>query len=175
MSINHDFQKIIQTTASVLLDVSCIDQCIPGTAILLKVLHRTGYPAAYPLTVGVKIVNPSHPEVGIMLGKGTDPEPGKWPGHLVVIIPNYEGDDHLMIDLTIVQVNGKVPDITLDPFLSMVDEKFVKGGYPVEHVANNCSLIYEGFPADESYKQAANWSNVPKLDQSVQKVMEQLG
>lgn len=109
----HSLEDLLRQTASVLIETKCADQCISGSAILLKVLQQQGYPDAYPLTVCVTIVNPKKPENGIKLGKGTDPIPGKWPGHLVVVVPKYQGDDHLLIDLTLGQVNGKVSGISI--------------------------------------------------------------
>ncbi|MCY2994756.1 MAG: hypothetical protein NTY19_43880 [Planctomycetota bacterium] len=142
---------------------------------MLKTLQEMGFPKAYPLSVRVKIVNPTRPDTGIMLGKGTDPTPGKWPGHLVIIVPNHDGDDHLLIDLTVVQVNGKVCGIDLDPVLGIVDDGFVKGKRPTGWPANGCELVYEAFPEDDSFVRETDWSRVQGLDRAVKMVTDRLG
>lgn len=175
MKSDYAIQEVIRATATVLIEIGCIDQCVPGSAILLKTLQELGYSKAFPLSVGVRIVNPSRPNTGIMLGKGTDPIPGKWPGHLVVVVPNHDGDDHLLIDLTLVQVNGQVADIELDPFLGMVDDAFVKGRQPNGVTTNGCELSYEAFPADDSYVRDTNFTRVEGLDRAVGMIIERLG
>ncbi|QDS99062.1 hypothetical protein [Adhaeretor mobilis] len=174
MKLEHDLQELIMATTLVLIEVQCIDHCISGSAILHKVLQENDFPEAYPLTVGVKIVNVSHTDTGIMLGKGTEPMPGMWPGHLVVVVPEYNDDDHLLIDLTLGQVNGKVEGIEVEPFVGKVDNNFIHGLLPARCTANGCKLTYEGFPNDDSFRTETNWSNVKGLDQAVEMVTERL-
>ena len=63
----YDLTEVARAVAIVLLETQCCDQCVPSSAILLNVLHRTGYPDAYPMSLRAEITNVNG-SIGVKLG-----------------------------------------------------------------------------------------------------------
>src|SRR5262249_33605690 len=103
--------------------------CIFASAVLVEVLHRVGYPAVHPLTVRALIFNREFVEWEKVYGRPTDPvdlarcqaaggrmiglgagpaeaaPPGRWAGHLAVVLLNLFGDRHGLSDITVTQAD----------------------------------------------------------------------
>lgn len=171
--------------------------CISCAGILLRVLHRLGYEEALPLTVRVQIWNKAYtdwfqthgdpegnPEavercnakggLRIFVGVGEDSE-GGWPGHLVVILPNAFGDQHALLDFTIVQANQPAFDVVLQPACLKVSSEFVSGEKPFLTGHNGCMLGYKPFPDDESYTETEAWTRTEGLDDAAANVLMRMG
>ena len=115
--------------------------CIFAGVLTTKVLHRLGHLKAYPMTVRAFIFNPQLYEWvkandfddvgereaewsalggrGVSLGEGrADTVPSnKWLGHMAVILPDYFGDRHAMLDLTMPQAQKLEWGLRLPPML----------------------------------------------------------
>jgi hypothetical protein len=157
--------------------------CIFAAAVLTEVLHRMGYPAAYPLTVGAHILNPAYVAWTVKYGCPSDPDseskcqaeggehiglgtasteampPGVWAGHLVVVIPNLFGDCHAVCDLTITQVNKHGSGINLMPRYFAAPDTFVTGQTEFHKEVNGSLILYMAFPQNHSYIGTPNWMN----------------
>ena len=105
---------------------------------------RTGFPDAYPLTVSVTAMNAAEELLTIyedpldalktsVDGNEAywaridmcDPVEGtQWPGHLVVIVPMYDGQQHTMLDITVKQLNSPKKGVVFHPLNVPVRETF---------------------------------------------------
>jgi hypothetical protein len=162
----HDLKRISVITLRVLGEIQCAHQCVPAAAILLGCLHKTGYPAAYPLSLRAEIVNASGSH-GVQLGhKQKD-----WAGHLAVVVPDYQAKN-VLLDLTIPQVNQPYRGIVLDSMCLFVGEKFLGGLETHTVTANECRVTYEAFPDDERYAEVTNFNHVPGRDRAVGMILD---
>jgi hypothetical protein len=153
--------------------------CIESSAALLNVLHGLGYNGAYPLTVEVQILNPiatrsaeragwvaeaakaEEGSFGVSIGaQGAEVGPDNWAGHLVVILPNFLGDRHMLLDTTIMQANKQGTGINLPAIFATVRDDFTSGAKVRKLAANDCTVMYKARPDDHSYKQGGNWDKV---------------
>jgi hypothetical protein len=153
--------------------------CIGSSAALLNVLHDLGYNTAYALAVEVKILNPvatqsaeragwvpgaAQPKEGsccVCLGtEGAEVGSDNWPGHLVVVLPNFFGARHILLDPTIMQANKPGTGINLPPILATVRDDFTSGAKVRKLTANGCAVIYKARPDDLSYKQGGYWDRL---------------
>ncbi|MBN8604371.1 MAG: hypothetical protein J0M26_25380 [Planctomycetes bacterium] len=170
---------LIQATLRVIEDEGFLHHCIESAAVVVRTLRKLGVDA-YPLTVGVKVMNPAmtsftkrhgrpphdqetmmqcHHEGGaiVVLDPNSDEvQDGQWPGHLVVIVRNVFDKLHAMIDLTIVQVNDPEWDIDVKPLLVQVDDQFVTGNsFSVE--SNGSMLMYKAYPENRTF---GDWGDI---------------
>jgi hypothetical protein len=146
---------------------------------LLNVFDGLGYNTAYALAVEVVILNPvatrsaeragwvpgvAPPEEGscsVCLGaEGAEVGPDNWPGHLVVILPRFFGERHILLDPTIMQVNKPGTGINLPPILATVRDDFTSGAQVRQLTANGCAVRYKARPDDLSYRQCGYWDEL---------------
>jgi hypothetical protein len=87
-------------------------------------------------------------------GFGTTESPGRWPGHLVVVIRQ-----RALLDLTIAQADDHEHGIALEPIFGEVSGRFLMGLEPAVFLNNGCQVRYLSRPADRSYEETPNWLN----------------
>jgi hypothetical protein len=171
--------------------------CIDGSALLLKVLHGTGFPDAFPLTVGVSIFNAatleylkSHPmpsdeaemetfndagcvHIGVGTGGGltVDGEEG-WDGHLVVVVPNAGDGKHWIVDLTLVQVDIPEWNVNIKPMLLRVRDAFVTEQSSSPFERNGLYMIYHPRPNDRSYCEDGSLLGIPWVEPAAAQVID---
>ncbi|HCO22447.1 MAG TPA: hypothetical protein DIT97_05065 [Gimesia maris] len=170
--------------------------CIEGSALLAKVLRRLGYSNAYLLTVHIQINNGalqrwadengiSDVEVDVLeceiesafqiqIGKGVF-SADRWPGHLVVVVPAVLENQHVVIDMTILQAN--LPDrniIIEDPVTFYTAETFVTGETLYKFDINNARFIYEAYPEDKSYNDDHDCMELDGIDEAESYVLKLL-
>jgi hypothetical protein len=149
------------------------DCCIAATAILNEVLDYFQLTAT-PLSVIATVFNPVMSEriaqegmpsleeaerdwlprgcYSLAVGVG-DPEPGKWPGHLVTVLGGQ-----VLIDLTLDQANRPQHGIVLPmPILAPCDPEFLAGEAQVAGIVGGCRVIYEARPDDRSFERSNDW------------------
>lgn len=188
-------EKIVPVVLHELDERGLRHHCIETAALLTKVIHESGMPNAYPLTVSVQILNGSlktyldthgvpHDEATrsaaaaagapIILGKLAPEVPeGYWAGHLVVVVPGAYGEKHAMLDLTISQVNTPESGMLLQPLCLKVTEEFLCQS-PVSFEVNKALLTYYAFPEDESYNENGMFMGQKGFDKAVSTVLDRL-
>jgi hypothetical protein len=156
------------------------DCCIAATAILIDVLDYYRL-TARPLSVIATVFNPAmsgriehkgmptleeaerdwfpHGCYSLAVGVG-DPEPGKWPGHLVANLA-----DRLLIDLTLDQADRPRHDIVLPvPILAPFPPKFLTEDGQMAGMVNGCRVVYEARPSDHSFERSNDWRSRKRRD-----------
>lgn len=196
MSRRALFQSVIPAALQVLELEGFLHHCIEAAAVLVRTFEKEGV-EAYPLTVGVKVMNPAmtlftkrngkpphdeetmmqcHAEGGaiVVLDPESEETPqGNWPGHLVVIVPQAFGELHAMIDLTIPQVNDPDWDISVKPMLVQVSDKFVTGdSFSAE--SNGAMLIYRSYPENRTFGEWDELINSDEADRLSEMVIESI-
>jgi len=147
------------------------DSCIATTAIGLDILTEFGV-LAEPFPVRLLIFNeafanriekgtpwPSNKELiqwseedgsySVGIGVGTQ-QPGKWAGHLVILI-----EKRYLLDLSIDQANRPKYNMNFDPVCVEVDEKFFKGAPRV--IQSNGSVIRIEALRNDGYSTSPDW------------------
>jgi hypothetical protein len=142
------------------------DCCIAATAILNEVLDYFKL-TARPLSAIATVFNPVMSEriaqegmptleeagrnwfpkgcYSLAVGAG-DPDPGKWPGHLVAVLGG-----RVLIDLTLDQANRPQHGIVLPvPIIAPCDAEFLAGQAVVAGIVGGCRVVYEARPGDRS-------------------------
>lgn len=173
--------------------------CIHSSALLLRVLHETGFPEAYPLTVDVAVFNDAAQkhlnthgmpkgdegyklfnEAGcmlLMIGMGsTTTLDGKegWDGHLVVVVPKLNGDRHAVIDLTIVQLDMPHWNVSMQPMGSGVGDAFVSGASPSIFKRDGLTFQYQARPDDHSYAEDRELFEIEGLERAALNIIKNL-
>jgi hypothetical protein len=99
----------------------------------------------------------------VVLGSRLDrePEPDKWPGHLVALM-KAKGKPTTVIDLSIDQANRPKKDINItDPVVFGVPDGFVDGSYVAVGYAGTSAgkicFVYHAIPEDTSYEESPDW------------------
>ena len=192
--IQKTIDEIISIVLDELDDYGFRHHCIEASALLTRVLHGAGMPKAYPLTVGVRLINEAfrryvdahgmpHDEAGgkacydaggptIILGKDAPEVPEEnWTGHLVVIVPDAFGEKHALLDPTITQANWPEFGIVLPSLCLKVTEDFVLGGRPANFEINKTLLIYSAYPDDRSYNDHGDCMKKEGLDEAASIVL----
>ncbi len=155
------------------------DSCIAAARVLVDVLDRL-HVRARPLAVVADIFNAAlltraQAEGGrlpsdtaeycrwveedgawwLTLGPGgAEPEPGKWPGHLAVVV--WES---VLIDLTLPQASRPRRGIVLAPVAVQVDRPFLTGECRRVIELGGCEAHYLARPEDRSYQAAPDWQD----------------
>ena len=149
------------------------DCCIAATAILNEVLDYfklTGRPLSVIATVfnpvmSERIAREGMPTLeeaerdwfpkgcySLAVGAG-DPQPGKWPGHLVTVLGGQ-----VLIDLTLDQANRPQHGIVLPmPILAQCDPDFLAGKARLAGMVGSCRVVYEARPGDRSFERSNDW------------------
>ncbi len=169
----HTLDEIVQAVIEDLTQGDLMQSCVQASTILAEVLKRTGFPEAFPLTVSVTAVNTpmakrlyERSDSSVLPDEGAfengeyaavidmdDPVEGRqWPGHLVVIVPNYFRERHAMIDVTIGQLNAPDKGVVLEPLTVPVEEAFVKGSARHTEFVGSNALFYQSHPADTTWQ-----------------------
>lgn len=196
-----EMEKVIKATMPVLLhdlhSYGFSQHCIQAGALVTKVLHGLGMDKAYPLTVGVRLINQAFrrytenhgfPEddasraacnraggAYVLLGKDAPDVPeGNWRGHLVVIVPCEPDTKHFMLDLTIPQANWPEFGIVVSPLVTRVTDHFVSGSRPAEFNAGKTLLIYDAYPEDHSYNDEGYIINDPSFEEAVSGIVRRV-
>ncbi len=156
------------------------DCCIAATAILIDVLDYFRL-TARPLSVIATVFNPAMTErieregmptleeaerdwfpngcYSLAVGFG-DPEPGKWPGHLVVNLA-----DQVLIDLTLDQADRPQHDIVLPmPIIAPFPPEFLTEDGHLAGIVNGCRVVYEARPSDRSFERSNDWRSRKRRD-----------
>ena len=166
------------------------DCCIAATAILIDVLDYFRL-TARPLSVIATVFNPvmsgriereGMPTLeeaerdwfpngcySLVVGVG-DPQPGKWPGHLVVNLA-----DQVLIDLTLDQADRPQHDIVLPmPVVAPFPAEFLTEYGQLSGVVNGCRVVYEARPADRSFERSNDWRSRKRREAVVGAAIRQL-
>lgn len=190
--------RIIPVLMDELAQYGILDHCIEASALLMKVLHNTGIPDAYRLTVGVQIINEAayrfieangYPETEesikafndagaatVVLGRDAPEVPeGRWRGHLAVIVPHAFGEKHAIIDPTTPQVNWPEFGIELPPMCLKVRDEFLEGKRPAFFAPFNTRIQYTAYPDDHSYNDHGDTMEKEGFDVAVSEVLKRLG
>jgi hypothetical protein len=189
-----DLRRIFKTTPYVLRQIGVGNKCVPASAILMKTLHRCGYPDAYPLSVRLEIMNAAmHAYVathgrpgphetnaelassGALCSTVGNPLGSDWAGHMGIVVPDYFDERHAFMDLTLMQANVPERGIQTGPVCVEAPQRFVDGIDLLPVSAYGCHLTYEAFPADHGYDEGTNWMKMRGLDRAVQMVIDRLG
>jgi hypothetical protein len=155
--------------------------CIASGAALLNVLHGLGYDKAYALTVEARVMNPiatryaeqcgwqtgvgDAPEGSVMVSVGPetgDVGLGNWAGHLVVILPGFLGERHILLDPTIMQANKAGSGINLPPISVTVRDDVTSGEKIRKLAVNGSTVMYKARPDDRSYREGSGWDRIRK-------------
>lgn len=155
------------------------DSCIASTRIGLTLCEAMLHLESYPLSVQLSIYNralieratregglPATRKVTQRWAKESgawsiglgypmpDLTPGRWPGHLVLIV-----ERHWLWDLSIDQANRPQHGIEFhQPVLLPVTEAFLRGRERlVEWWEENCLLMYDAKPEDKSFRASSAW------------------
>ena len=99
--IQQTIERLIPVIMEALRQFQIEHACIQASSLLAKTLHLLGVPEARLLTVRVQVFNNAGAMVYVGQKMETAPE-GRWAGHLVVVVPNGFGRQHILIDLTTV-------------------------------------------------------------------------
>lgn len=156
------------------------DCCIAATAILIDVLDYFRL-TARPLSVIATVFNPAmsgrieregmptleeaerdwFPNGCYSLAVGIgDPEPGKWPGHLVANLA-----DKVLIDLTLDQADRPQHGIVLPmPVVAPFPPELLTEDGQMAGMVNGCRVVYEARPADRSFERSNDWRSRKRHD-----------
>lgn len=175
------------------------ENCIRGSAILMRVLQKVGFTKAYPLTVNVTICNDFY-----MKWRDTNPFPrsqaeidafektdcifanvgreslryasieGRWPGHLTVVVPRAAGDRHVLLDLTIVQASRPKIGLNIQPAMFSVSEDFVAGREQAGMRRAGLNFLYEAYPDDLSYEDGGKLAEIDDLERTSSNIVRSL-
>jgi hypothetical protein len=151
------------------------DSCIAAARVLIDVFDRL-HVRARPLAVAVDVFNPAMvarsaasngrlPETTeeyqqwieesgcwwLTLGLG-DPEPGRWLGHVAVVV--WES---VLLDLTLPQATRHERGIVLAPAAVQVWPEVLDGSERRVVQMNGCELHYQARPGDRSFMRARDW------------------
>jgi hypothetical protein len=166
------------------------DCCIAATAILIDVLDYFKL-TAKPLSVIATVFNPRMSEriaqegmptleeaerdwfpkgcYSLAVGAG-DPQPGKWPGHLVSVLGRQ-----VLIDLTLDQANRPQYGIVLPmPLIAPYHPDFLAGEAQVAGIVSGCRVIYEARSGDRSFERSNDWRSQKRRSAVVGKAIRKL-
>ncbi len=152
------------------------DGCIAAARVLVDVFDRL-HVRCRPLAVTVDVFNPAMVarataeggrlpadteeyqrwivESGcwwLTLGGASDPEPGKWPGHVGVVV--WES---VLIDLTLQQASRPARGILLAPAAVQVCPAFLAGSESRVVTMGGSELHYVARPEHKSFMNAPDW------------------
>jgi hypothetical protein len=149
------------------------DCCIAAAAILIDVLDYFRL-TAKPLSVIATVFNPQMTERieregvptreeaerdwfprgcwALAVGTG-DPEPGKWPGHLVATL-----GERVLLDLTLDQADRPRRGIALPmPLVVPFPAAFLAGDGEISGIVNGCRVVYQARPDDRTFENSRDW------------------
>lgn len=161
--------------------------CIAGTAALMDLLSARGHHVE-PQPVTVAIFNrPAYALVGqrrlrpeyadewdaagawsVGLGYGGDPQPGRWPGHLVAIV-----DRHWLLDPTLGQADRTARGLIVPATLAVpVTERWQRRRERL-HVRTRTGavLTYEAVRGDPGYHASPDWTDRTRRATRVQQAL----
>ena len=158
------------------------DSCINSTRALFDVYRAVGIPAD-AVSVRTRIYSPGFVERAHREGRmpvtaeelqswtsepgvwsvGIDHGKNKWPGHLAL----RSGSN--LIDATIDQANRPQHGIVMPAMLllAQVPEVFWRGEEPLASEINDCQVVYEARPNDNSYLGSPAWSGRSHIEGAV--------
>lgn len=92
---------------------------------------------------------------GVGIGYG-NPEPGKWPGHLVAIA------GFMLIDLSLDQASRPTKEMpffpVMLPIVADIYDGFLSGELAaVFNRSDGCRVVYTAFPRDRTYRGCSDW------------------
>ena len=190
------YQEILNLMRQEILADFRKDSCIASTRILIDVMKEFDV-RVRPLPVTAVIGNgpmarrvekegwPDNVETTIKWGEedgsyclgigfGGDPEPGKFPGHLVGITSHY------LIDLSIDQADRPQWNIIVPPILRALEPGFVIGksrlvckGYDDNEEVTGF-VVYDAQPWNTSYKSAPDWKLIDRTRPVTQRIIKRL-
>jgi hypothetical protein len=195
-NVNGPFRPFLPRVCEVVRDEMRIgthyrpDCCIAATAILIDVLDYFRL-TARPLSVIATVFNPAmsgrieregmptlkeaerdwfpHGCYSLAVGSG-DPEPGKWPGHLVANLA-----DRVLIDLTLDQADRPQHGIVLPmPILAPFPSEFLTEDGQMAGLVNGCRVVYEARPDDRSFERSNDWRSRKRRDAVVAAAVRRL-
>ena len=201
MTPQEAIQKLLPiatATHTELQKIGLHHSCIFAGAVLTEILHRSGYPAAYPVTIRGFILNPELREwaiandfnisdeteaewrqlggrlVDFAAGPVTPENEEKWHGHLGVVIPHYFGDRNALLDLTIPQINNSEWKIVLPSITTLVSDEFVRGEDEYRMNVNASLIIYTADPNDKSYMDTPLWKDESRYKELGSRIADRL-
>jgi hypothetical protein len=167
------------------------DCCIAAARVLIDVLAEL-HVKARPLSVSIDVFNRPFIERAEAEGGGlpetteeyqrwvaecgawwltlghaaSEAEPGKWPGHVVVV-----AWESILVDLSLPQGSRPQRGIRLVPLAIRVKPDDLDGvGRRVVEV-NGCELHYRGRPDDRSYQTAPDWQDRRRHEATVREIL----
>jgi hypothetical protein len=151
------------------------DACIAAARVLVDVFDRL-HVKCRPLAIAVDVFNPAMvtragaeggrlpqrteeyqqwvEESGcwwLTLGLG-EPAPGKWPGHVAVVVW-----ERVLLDLTLPQATRHQHGILLAPAAIQVGPEFLDGSQRRVVRMNGCELHYQAHLDDQTFLRARDW------------------
>jgi len=168
------------------------DGCIAAGRVLLRVLERL-HVRARALPVVVEVANPVLVELierhgrcyetaeeaqrwadagawQVSLGlPDTEPQPGRWPGHLVVVA--WEG---VVLDLTLPQCNRPAKGIRLAPVAVRVPPEWLTGEGEQCFEMNGSQIAYVARPGDRSYLTTPDWRRPDRHAAAVEAIVRRV-
>ncbi len=84
-----------------------------------------------------------------------DPQPGKWPGHLVATLGGK-----VLINLTLDQADRPEHGIVLPvPIVAPLSPEFLTHEGQMVGMVNGCRVVYEARPDDCSFERSNDWKS----------------
>lgn len=169
----EQIQAIANLAPAIIDPVFGANACIPTTRIVVAALNSLGTQSR-AMSVETHVINAQYLAAVEQLGRpfrdlaeatewhrtkgvfsygiGAKDAPGRWPGHLVVIVRQ-----RALLDLTIAQADNPEYGMVLAPMFGNVSGRFLNGHDPAMFRNNGCQVTYEGRPRDRSYEETPNW------------------
>ena len=85
-------------------------------------------------------------------------ECGRWPRHLVVVVPRVLAGKGVLLDLTLPQFEQRQKGIYLQPVLAFIDSGFAYSSKRVDIPIRQSLVVYNSFPRDRSFEVADAWT-----------------
>jgi len=190
-------QEIIRRSLDVVIEELEAERqdgsCILAHKVLRDVLAKQGIIDSFPLTVNPIILNPAltdeyerDPNIvqqedvnwdarGFLMVRFEGEGDGRWPAHLVTIVPNSFPIGAGMIDLTIGRVNRFGHGLNLGMIVMGVREAFLEGNYVYTLILNGCRIIYSADPGDSSFRDTDIWRASMMKNRIVKRAIRRLG
>lgn len=169
------------------------DCCILSTRVAIEALGHFGV-KAFPMTVEAFVFNRKFEQLvskhgrfpanraelldwtdrqggwSLGVGLGGDPEPKKWPGHLVAIV-----DRAVLIDCSLDQASRPHKGIAIPPIVDApVTEDFIAGREPIVGRIGPLVSKYQARPMDVSYRRTPDWTEPVRLHRTLDPIVEEM-
>jgi hypothetical protein len=162
-----------------------VHSCIPAATIMAEVLTLLGMDGIYTLTVHARVYDPrfstkvgmpsnglkdwmtrmervskTTPHTIVVVGGGkAEDMPEGWAGHLITVVPKFDGEKAVFFDLTVMQADRPEAGIKLRPVVLKVNPKFLSAEEVAAISINGSLIIYKSFSDNHTYEDTALWQD----------------